>query len=163
MRDPATTPHAAASDAPAQRPVILVADDYPENRRLLYFYLRDRFEVLQASTAEEALQLLRERPVALAILDLNYCDGMSGIDAVQIIREDPSIAHTRVMALTAYAYPDDRGRCLEAGFDDYISKPVFKPGLLKKIDEILGIAPSGDGATESANGVWISQKNRERE
>lgn len=163
MRDPATTPHAAASDASAPRPVILVADDYPENRRLLYFYLRDRFEVLQASTAEEAIHLLREQPVTLAILDLNYCDGMSGIDAVQLIRADPAIAQTRIMALTAYAYPDDRGRCLEAGFDDYISKPVFKPGLLKKIDEMLGIEPSGDGATEGAEGVWISQKNRERE
>ena len=163
MRKPATTPHAAASDASAQRPVILVADDYPENRRLLYFYLRDRFEVLQASTAEEAIRMLRERQVTLAILDLNYCDGMSGMDAVQIIREDPTIAHTRLMALTAYAYPDDRGRCLEAGFDDYLSKPVFKPGLLKKIDEILGSEPSGDGATDATDGVWISQKNRERE
>jgi CheY-like chemotaxis protein len=141
---------------------VLVADDYPENRRLLYYYLRDRYEVLEAASAEEALDLLRERhdagaPVDIAVLDLNYCDGMSGIDAVQAIRRDPSLADVRTLALTAYAYPDDRERCLEAGFDAYISKPVFKPGLLEKLDRLLGRGPSGDGASSEPGTVWISR------
>lgn len=166
MRDPATVHHSSASDDVGQRPVILVADDYPENRRLLYFYLRDRFDVLQASTAEEAINLLRERerlaqPVLLAILDLNFCDGMSGIDAVQVIRQDPSLAHTKVVALTAYAYPDDRDRCIEAGFDAYLAKPVFKPGLLEQIDELLDARPSGDGAAGEPGAVWISRARGE--
>lgn len=142
------------------RPVVLVADDYPENRRLLYYYLRERYEVLQASTAEEAIEILRANAVDLAILDLNFCDGMSGIDAIRQIRQDPALAHVRAMALTAYAYPDDRQRCLDAGFDDYLSKPVFKPGILEKIAELLGGLPIGDGAAGAASQVWIS---RERE
>jgi CheY-like chemotaxis protein len=150
-------------DAGLRRPAVLVADDYPENRRLLYFYLRDRYEVLQAATAEEALALLRERqaagdPVAVAVLDLNFCDGMSGIDAVQAIRQDPLIAGVRVLALTAYAYPDDRDRCLDAGFDDYVSKPVFKAGLLDKLDGLLGTRSSGDGAPGSPGAIWISRR-----
>lgn len=162
MRDSATPPSPAAPDAAGQRPLVLVADDYPENRRLLYFYLRDRFEVLQAASAEEALEVLREQvrlgqPVPLAILDLNFCDGMSGIDAVQRIRADDALAPMRVMALTAYAYPDDRERCLEAGFDAYISKPVFKPGLLEQIGALLGPSPSGDGAGGQPGTVWISR------
>ena len=143
-----------------RRPVVLVADDYPENRRLLYFYLRDRFEVVQTATAEEAIATLRAQPVDLVILDLNFCDGMSGMDAIRLIREDAELAHTRVLALTAYAYPDDRGRCIEAGFDDYISKPVFKPGLLKKLDEMLAPPASGDGAATAIGALWISQKAR---
>jgi CheY-like chemotaxis protein len=161
MRDSTATSHTAASDRPVRRPVILVADDYPENRRLLYFYLRDRFEVLQAATAEEAIGILREQPVDLAILDLNFCDGMSGIDAVRVIREDPAIAAVRTLALTAYAYPDDRARCLEAGFDDYVSKPVFKPGLLQKLDEMLGLSALGDGSSSTAPEVWISRPQRD--
>lgn len=125
-----------------RRPTVLVADDYPENRRLLYFYLRERFEVLQTTTAEETLELLRARqeagaPVDIVVLDLNFGDGMDGIAGVRAIRQDPRIATVRVLALTAYAYPDDRDRCLDAGFDDYIAKPVFKPGLLEKLDSLL--------------------------
>lgn len=144
------------------RPVVLVADDYPENRRLLYFYLRERYDVLEAASAEKALDLLRQHPVALAILDLNFCDGMSGIEAVRQMRSEPALAGVRALALTAYAYPDDRQRCLDAGFDGYLAKPFFKAGLLVKIEELLG-APaaspaSGDGAGGEATQVSIKQE-----
>ncbi|HYE96991.1 MAG TPA: response regulator [Rubricoccaceae bacterium] len=142
----------------AGRPLVLIADDYPENRRLLTIYLREHYDLLEAATAEEALDLLREHPVALAILDLNFCDGMSGIDAVQQIRCEPGLAATRVLALTAYAYPDDRDRCIEAGFDDYISKPVFKAALLEKVATLLAPPPQGDGSTGEIGHVWITRK-----
>ncbi len=157
MRDSAPASANASSSGASDRPVVLVADDYPENRRLLYFYLRDRFEVLHASTAEQAIELLRTETVDLAILDLNFCDGMSGIDAIQAIRNDDAICGIRALALTAYAYPDDRQRCIAAGFDDYIAKPVFKKGLMEKIDEMFGRSTSGDGASSSIDGVWISR------
>ncbi|HLT47675.1 MAG TPA: response regulator [Rubricoccaceae bacterium] len=164
MTEPARRP-LASPEGGLRRPTVLVADDYPENRRLLYFYLRDRYEVLQVATAEEAVAVLRERqaagaPVAVAVLDLNFCDGMNGIEAVQAIRRDPLIAAVRTLALTAYAYPDDRDRCLEAGFDDYVSKPVFKAGLLEKLDGLLGAQPLGDGASGEPGAVWISRPDK---
>ena len=163
MRDAANAPNSDSPRSASRRPTVLVADDYPENRRLLYFYLRDRFEVLQTATAEEAIETLRTReaegtPVDLTILDLNFCDGMSGIDAIGVIRQDPALAASRVIALTAYAYPDDRGRCIAAGFDDYLAKPVFKPGLLEKISTLLAMPHGGDGAPSSAEGVWVERK-----
>lgn len=161
MRDSAPVSANNPSSGASSLPVVLVADDYPENRRLLYFYLRDRFEVLQASTAEDAIEILRTEPVDLAILDLNFCDGMSGIDAIQAIRKDADLTNIRVLALTAYAYPDDRQRCIDAGFDDYIAKPVFKKGLMDKIDEMFGDVPSGDGASAGIDGVWISRPRDE--
>lgn len=142
--------------------VVLIADDYPENRRLVYFYLRDTYDVLQASTAEEAIEMLRSNDVDLTILDLNFCDGMSGIEAIQVIRSDEQIRDVKTLALTAYAYPDDRQRCIEAGFNDYIAKPVFKNGLLAKLDTILGNATSGDSLdVPSPENVWISQPGSE--
>ncbi|MDX1438722.1 MAG: response regulator [Rubricoccaceae bacterium] len=142
--------------------VVLVADDYPENRRLLYFYLRGQYEVLQAATAEEAIEVMHDTSVDLVIMDLNFCDGMSGIDAIRVIRDDAAINDVRVLALTAYAYPDDRQRCLEAGFDDYISKPVFKNDLLNKLSTMLGSSNSGDGAgPASPDSVWISRPDME--
>ncbi len=157
----APAPRADSAPATPTRPVVLVADDYPENRRLLYFYLRERYEVVEAASAEEALDVLHSRPVALAILDLNFCDGMSGIEAVEQVRREPALAAVRTLALTAYAYPDDRARCLDAGFDGYLAKPVFKQGLLDTIAAL--IAPpdgpaSGDGGTADVGRVWISRK-----
>lgn len=157
MRDPASASVHASAPGAARRPVILVADDYPENRRLLYYYLRDRYDVLNAATAEEAIEILRTAPVDLAILDLNFCDGMSGIDAIQAIRNDAELCTIRALALTAYAYPDDRQRCLDAGFDDYIAKPVFKKGLLDKLDAMLGASVAGDGAAPGLANIWISR------
>ncbi len=145
--------------------MVLVADDYPENRRLLYFYLRDRYHVLQASTAEEALELLRTTAIDVVILDLNFCDGMSGIEAIGLIRREPALARVRALALTAYAYPDDRQRCLDAGFDAYLAKPVFKPAILEKLAEMLGPNPGGDGAGGdiAPDPVWVSRKRTPEE
>lgn len=163
MRDPAPSMHSAETPDATDRQVVLVADDYPENRRLLYFYLRDQFEVLHAATAEEAIEMLHAESVDLAILDLNFCDGMSGIDAIQAIRSDAAISDIRALALTAYAYPDDRQRCIDAGFDDYIAKPVFKKGLLEVIDKLIGNQTAGDGATSGIDSIWVSRPREDSE
>ena len=163
MRDSAPASANVPWSETSSRPVILVADDYPENRRLLYFYLRDHYEVLHAATAEEAIETLRTQSVDLAILDLNFCDGMSGIDAIQAIRNDAAISDIRALALTAYAYPDDRQRCLEAGFDAYIAKPVFKKGLLETIDKMFGDPAVGDGAATGIDSIWVSRPRYEDE
>ena len=139
-----------------RRPVVLVADDYAENRRLVYFYLRGDYEVVQASTAEEALDLIAEGGIDLVILDLNFKEGMNGVQAVKAIRRMEGYQNLPVVALTAYAYPDDRKRCLEAGFDDYLSKPVFKDVMLKKLDSVLAASRlAEDGGSDT---VWISKK-----
>ena len=159
MPQPSSRP---ATNAPerSDRPVVLVADDYAENRRLVYFYLRGDYEVVQASTAEEALDLIAEGGIDLAVLDLNFKEGMNGVQAVKAIRKMEGRQQLPVIALTAYAYPDDRKRCLEAGFDDYIAKPVFKETMLKKIASVLR-APraSGDGAAGGT--VWISRRQED--
>jgi CheY-like chemotaxis protein len=138
-----------------------VADDYAENRRLLYFYLRERYNVVQASTAEEALEVLRAGGVDVIVLDLNFRDGMSGIEAIGHIRREPALAHVRALALTAYAYPDDRQRCLDAGFDAYLAKPVFKPAILEKLSEMLGPDAGGDGAGVEVTPIWVSRKRED--
>jgi CheY-like chemotaxis protein len=52
------------------------------------------------------------------------------------VREDPSIAHTRIIALTAHAMGEDKARAMAAGCNDYATKPVDFPGLLKKISRL---------------------------
>ena len=133
------------------RPVILVVDDYAETRRLLYFYLRESYEVVMVESAEEALSYLDEHRVALVVMDINFQEGMNGMAATERIRTTPSLQHIPVLATSAYAYPDDRARFLKAGFDDYIAKPIFKERMLRKVHALL--------ATDE-RGVWVSKKDR---
>jgi two-component system cell cycle response regulator DivK len=145
-------PPSADSSAPhaADRPVILVVDDYAETRRLLYFYLRATYEVVMVESAEEALAYLGANPVDLVVMDINFQDGMNGMTATERIRADPALQHLPVLATSAYAYPDDRARFLKAGFNDYIAKPIFKERMLKKVRALLA---GGE------HGVWVSKKD----
>lgn len=145
-------PPSADSGAPpaADRPVILVVDDYAETRRLLYFYLRATYEVVMVESAEEALAYLGDHRVDLVVMDINFQDGMNGMTATERIRADPALQHLPVLATSAYAYPDDRARFLKAGFNDYIAKPIFKERMLKKVRELLG---GGE------RGVWVTKKD----
>jgi CheY-like chemotaxis protein len=119
------------------RPTIIVADDYPENLQLFTLYLRKEYEVVTALSAEKVLERMAERPFDAALLDLNYQGGMTGIELIAAIRADPAISDTRTLALTAHASPDDRRRCLEAGFDAYLSKPVLKAQMLEALENLL--------------------------
>jgi CheY-like chemotaxis protein len=131
------TPSGSRPEAAPNPPTILVVDDYPENCRLLYFYLRGEYRVLTAFSAEHALDILEEEHVDLVVMDINLKDGMNGIEATERIRERPGLERLPVLAISAYAYPDDRARFLAAGFDDYIPKPIFKDRMLRKVRALL--------------------------
>lgn len=119
------------------RPVVLVADDYPENLQLFTLYLRRTYDVVTALSAEEVLERLVERHVDAALLDLNYQGGMTGIDLIAHIRADSHLSSLPTLALTAHASPEDRRRCLAAGFDAYLSKPVLKAQMLEALEALL--------------------------
>jgi len=138
-----------ADPAGGSRPTVLVVDDYPENCRLLYFYLRGDYEVLTAASGEEALQIADETPVDLVVMDINLRDGMNGIEVTQQLRMRAGMAGVPVIAISAYAYPDDRARFMEAGFDDYLPKPIFKERMLKKVSALLN-------QRVPEQGVWVS-------
>ena len=70
-------------------------------------------------------------------MDINLGKGMSGLEAVKLIREMPGYCDTPVIALTAYAMPGDREKFLEAGCSDYIAKPFNKNELYAKLEKLL--------------------------
>ncbi|GAB4269023.1 MAG: response regulator [Deferrisomatales bacterium] len=99
-------------------------EDNEDNRALAVKVLsRAGFQVVEAISGEEALRLAREDPPDLILMDLNLV-GMSGFEATRRLKADPTLASIPVIALTAYAMVGDRERALEAGCDDYLSKPV---------------------------------------
>lgn len=144
------SPRPGTAPAETARPVILVADDSPETRRLLYFFLREEYDVVTVATAEEALAHVAEHPVDLVVMDINFVEGMNGIEATERLRGAAAHRDLPVLAVTAYAYPDDRARFLRAGFDDYLAKPLFRERMLKRV-----------GALLAERGVWVSRKDGE--
>ena len=112
---------------------ILIADDNALTREIMHRRLeREGFNVVLASTGKEALALARAERPTLILMDMSM-PMMNGWDATRHLREDESLRHIPVIALTANALTGDRERSLEAGCDEYESKPVDFTSLLKKV------------------------------
>jgi CheY-like chemotaxis protein len=117
---------------------ILIVEDNAQNRLLLKDLLEYHgFEILEAANGEEGIAVARKERPDLILMDLQM-PVMDGFAAGKILKEDPATKHIKIVAITSFAMVGDRERVMEAGFDDYISKPIDTrglPGLLKKILE----------------------------
>ena len=126
--------------APARaRYSILIADDNITNQRVLERILQSAgHQVIVVSNGEQALDALAEGRFDAAILDVNM-PGVSGIEAAKIYRF-ATLGQQRLplIALTADATPETRDRCLEAGMDACVVKPVEPAAMLAFIDDIVG-------------------------
>lgn len=114
---------------------ILVAEDNAVNQRLVVRMLEKRgHRVTVASNGAEALQILERASVDLILMDVQMPQ-MDGLTATGLIRERERATgnHVRIVALTAHAMKGDQDRCLAAGMDDYLSKPI-RP---QELDDLL--------------------------
>ncbi len=107
------------------RSTILLIDDDPRNIFALSAVLRSRgYNVLTAPSAVEGIDVMRkESNIAVVLLDMMMPD-MDGYEALRVMKDDEALAPVPVFAVTAQAMVGDRERCLEAGADEYIPKPV---------------------------------------
>ena len=103
---------------------ILVAEDDPINQELIRTYFRELNRTCDvASNGQEALEMLRQKDYQVLFLDMQM-PVMGGEETVQAIRRDPGLKHLHVIALTAHAIKGDAERYVEAGCDEYLSKPL---------------------------------------
>jgi two-component system, chemotaxis family, sensor kinase CheA len=116
-----------------QGPTILLADDDLRNIYSLSSALEDYgCKVICAENGTEALSILGNQRVDLILMDI-MMPGMDGYEAMRRIRENEHLADIPIIALTAKAMKEDRDLCIEAGADDYISKPVRLDKLMSLI------------------------------
>jgi CheY-like chemotaxis protein len=136
-------PHAAGVPAlPRSGLRVLVAEDNRVNQRLATRLLeRAGHEVVLAVNGQEAVESIQRGGIDLVLMDVQMPE-MSGIEAAALIRqherEHGHCGRMPIIALTAHAMQGDRERCLAAGMDDYVSKPVRSADLLGAIERARG-------------------------
>jgi len=117
---------------------VLLVDDVPINRELGATILkRLGHQVTLAAHGEEAIALVTERHFDIVFMDVQM-PGIDGLEATRRIRQVEALGRLPIVAMTAYAMQGDREKCLEAGMDDYVSKPVRRDDIAAAISRRLG-------------------------
>ena len=115
---------------------LLVVEDNAANRKLLVEMLQVLdYEAETADCADSAIPMLEEEQYDLIFMDVRM-PGMSGVELTEYIREkDGKNKSTTIVAVTAEAMPSDREKCLNAGMDDYLAKPVSLDKLRQALEK----------------------------
>jgi CheY-like chemotaxis protein len=129
--------------APHNRPLILLAEDNEANIKTVSKYLEAiGYRVKVARDGVAALKGARAARPDLILMDIQM-PGMDGLEATRRIRADGDLGDVPIIALTALAMPGDRERCIAAGADAYLCKPVGLKKLADAIKAQLSIPPEG--------------------
>ena len=131
-----------AAEAPERRPRILVVDDEPQIVRALKVVLREAgFETVAAETASQALDLAAVHPPEAAIVDLVLPD----VDGIAVTRTLREWSEMPILVLSAVGEEEQKVKALEAGADDYITKPFGARELVARLNAALRRAARGEG------------------
>ena len=108
---------------------ICLVEDNADNRLLVHAILDDLYDVIEYCDGASALEGLKIVHPDVLLLDISLPE-MDGTEVLARLRQDPEIRALPVIALTAHAMAGDRARFLDAGFDEYVSKPIADEELL---------------------------------
>lgn len=118
-------------------PSILAVEDNSETQLLLDHLLKSSFDIVVVPGGDGALDAVKEQSFDALLLDINLSEERTGTDLLHLLRDQDGMANTPAVALTAYAMPGDREDFLEAGFDQYVSKPFTRADLTDAIEDAL--------------------------
>jgi len=147
LQAPVARPAAAGPEPvlKSSRPLrVLLAEDNPVNQRLAVRIMEKwGHSVAVAGNGRKALETWESEPFDLVLMDVQMPE-MSGLEATAAIREreKDSGRHTPIIAMTAHAMEGDREKCLEAGMDHYVTKPIDQKRLFEAVESFCAARPS---------------------
>lgn len=122
--------------------LILYVEDNFENKLFVRRVIESMgHEMVEAETGLDSLDIAAEREPHLILMDINI-PGMDGLETTAKFKQNPGLAHIPIIALTANAMKGDKERCLEAGCDGYMQKPVGVSDLRREIDRYASLEKS---------------------
>lgn len=121
---------------------LLIIEDNEQNLYLMRYLLeKNGFEVVGAPDGRSGIELASRVRPDLILLDIQL-PVMDGYAVAASIRKDPALSATPILAVTSYAMPGDREKCLEAGATDYMEKPIDPAALVQMVRRHLGMQSS---------------------
>jgi len=127
-----------SSDKSVDQGIVLLAEDNMANILTIGDYLESHgYQVVVAHDGLEAIEEAEELKPNIILMDIQM-PALDGLEAIRRLRADSRFASTPIIALTALAMPGDRERCLEAGANEYMSKPISLKTMLNTIEKLSG-------------------------
>lgn len=136
------------------RPRLLLVDDNPDNLLLLRLFLEStQYAIDEARNGREAVDLFAAHPYDLVLMDLEMpvVDGYEATRRIRALERERGIAPAPILALTAHALDEHRLRCQQAGFTDFLVKPVRKATMLRTLLTFLGPGEAPQAAPAPKN------------
>ena len=121
------------------KPLILIVEDNEINQNALRLILSKKYNSVVVPSASEALEALKTNPIELILMDISIQGDMNGLELTTLIKKTPEYSSIPVIAVTAHAFLTDRQNSLDAGCDEYISKPFELKELFEKISNLMSI------------------------
>src|SRR5690348_14554377 len=126
-----------AAAEPSRPPRVLIADDNPQGLELLEAYLADMdYEIQTAADGDETLRKIKGWHPDLILLDI-MMPKISGFEVCKRLRADPATRDIFVLMITGLDQPSDMDKAVDAGTDDFVTKPIKKPELLLRVRSLL--------------------------
>ncbi len=129
--------HTIQPDSTEGKKRILIVEDNIESQLIFKVYLRKKYSIEIAGTAEEGIGLLKNDNFDLILLDINLPGKLNGIDVLNEVRIGMKLKDMPIIVITAYALKGDKEKFLSIGANDYLAKPVMKDILLNQIERYL--------------------------
>jgi DNA-binding response OmpR family regulator len=118
---------------------ILIVDDDVGIRELVDTTLKSEdYHIFQAGTGQEAIEITRAEKPDVIIMDILMPGGTDGVEATRILKNDPETRGSTIIILSGIDQEVERQKGLEAGADDYFTKPFSPLALIRKVEEVLG-------------------------
>ncbi len=115
----------------------LYIEDQVDSQILFKVQMKGLKEVKFAVSFEEALPLLESRTFDFIVMDINLQGEYNGLDALKIINKMPAHEKTPIIAVTAYVLPGDKEKFIATGFNDFVSKPIFREKMLESLEKVF--------------------------
>lgn len=127
---------------------ILIVEDVELNIDLLQQMLEGEYALVVAKNGAAAIEMAFTEKPDLILMDVSL-PIVNGLDATRLVRSNQALCHIPVIAVTAHAMEGDKARALDAGCDDYVSKPIDEDQLMAKIRGLIEHGNHRTGSTES--------------
>ena len=117
-----------------EKKTILIVEDDWNSQKYYEYLLSPEYDIYTASTGGSAFSMLEEYAFDLVLMDIKLIGDEDGLSLTKRLRSNPRYTTLPIIAISAYAFPEDQAKAMKAGCNDFFAKPIRKDDLLRAIN-----------------------------